>query len=347
MNTGSVLRQRAVANQAAPVDSKSNGSGTHHERRRSKDDSEFRYYYPPPQRGVSICTALLLCVFCIVGGLLTGLGFGVVGCVKVIGTYDYPLLDQGMIKLIRYLDLHFSVDVKGKPEEKIVSCTPDQPLVEKESDVFDEETFQKMKACLVNHPQIRRNHLNPSGFNGTRGFVIKFGGEKGIEKFLHETKFNCDDYNPLIPFFEKARHPKANGFVMNVLVCEKPSDREKLVVKTHVDDTLGHRRPNSDFLAHRVNVLYLNVPEDLVGGELELLGNSRDYDPDHPLQAVTPVENLMAAFRGDSFHQVRGYDTKTDSLRVSLVLENYVVSDENKKYLIDYDQSEKDSMKMM
>lgn len=344
---GSVLRQRAVSSQAALTESQADNSSSFSDRRKSRDDEEVKYHTREPRRGLSICTAIMLCLLSIFVGVLAGIGIGVVGSVKVIGTYDYPLLDQGMIQLIRYLDLHFSVDVKDKPEEQIVSCTPDQPLVEKQDDVLDIETFEKMKQCLVGHPQIRRNHLNPNGFNGTRGFVIKFGGEKGVEKFKHETKFNCDDFNPLVPFFDKARHPKANGFVMNVLVCDKPSDREKLVVKTHVDDTLGHTRPNSDFLAHRVNVLYLNVPKDLVGGELELLGSDRDYDPDKPAEAIKPVENLMAAFRGDSYHQVRGYDTQTDSLRVSLVLENYVVSKENEKYLIDYDQSEKDSMKMM
>lgn len=340
------LRHRAVASTAAPVESNgvkvlSSASEV------SKDSTEKVIYVALPGRGVSICTVLFLCVFGIFIGALVGIAVGVVGSVKVIGTYDYPLLDQGMIKLIRYLDLHFSVDVKRGREEQIVSCTPDQPLVEKQEDLLDIDTFNKVKKCLVGHPQIKKNHLNPNGFNGTRGFVIKFGGEKGVDKFMHETKFNCDEFNPLIPFFEKGRHPEANGFVMNVLVCDKPSDKDKLVVKTHVDDTLGHTRPNSDFLAHRVNVLYVSVPEDLVGGELELLGNDREYDPEHPVAAVKPIENLMAAFRGDSYHQVRGYDTETDDLRISLVLENYVVAKENEKYLLDYDQSEKDGMTMM
>lgn len=54
-------------------------------------------------------------------------------------------------------------------------------------------------------------------FNGTRGFVINFSLD-GIDTFFGEEKFACDGFNPLRPFFDAARHPETNGFVMNVLI---------------------------------------------------------------------------------------------------------------------------------
>lgn len=44
-----------------------------------------------------------------------------------------------------------------------------------------------------------------------------------------------------------------------------------------------------------------------------------------PDRTVTPEENTMIAFRGDSFHRVMGYTTRTQTKRISLVLEQYKV----------------------
>jgi hypothetical protein len=38
--------------------------------------------------------------------------------------------------------------------------------------------------------------------------------------------------------------------------------------------------------------------------------------------------------------QVRGYDTRTSTLRVSLVLEQYLLRDDDERYLVEYSQSE-------
>jgi hypothetical protein len=161
-------------------------------------------------------------------------------------------------------------------------------------------------AGLNGHPMITKNHLNPEGFSGTRGFVINFSTE-GVDDFLAEGKFSCGDFNPLVPFFNASRHPETNGFVMNVLVCDKPTDPDALSVGEHVDDTLAHKKRRTQFLAHTVSVMYVSVPEDMEGGELELLGpgeevyrDGRDEsDPAEALEVVSPVENMHAEFRGD------------------------------------------------
>lgn len=86
---------------------------------------------------------------------------------------------------------------------------------------------------------------------------------------------------------------------------------------------------------------------------MELLGNVTRYESVQewedlsPIDSITPKLNFHAEFRGDSYHRVRGYATDTSVLRISLVLEQYLLDDENEKYLVEYEQSEKNGMTMM
>lgn len=283
--------------------------------------------------------------------LVLGVAIGSVGTIQILFTWKYPVLDKHLHTLVSAMGIRVHIQIDDD-EDVISSCTADQPLVERRENVLDDETFKKVQACLIGHPMITTNHLNPEGFNGTRGFVINFS-HKGVDKFLEEDKFNCGDFHPLRPFFEAARHPETNGFVMNVLVCDKPTTIDTLSVKDHVDDTLSHTKPGTSFLAHTVSVMYVSVPPDMQGGQLELLGDMKRYmtvgegQELSPVETIVPKLNLHAEFRGDSYHRVRGYATATSTLRISLVLEQYLVSEENLQYLVDYEQSEKNGMTMM
>jgi hypothetical protein len=171
-----------------------------------------------------------------------------------------------------------------------------------------------------------------------------------VKMFRDEKGFDCNIFNPLVPFFDKIRDPEANAFVINVLVCDKPSSPNDVVFGSHVDDTLAHSAPGITFLAHAVSVLYISVPPDMSGGELELLGPapSEDVVPeDFEIQHVAPVENRMAQFRGDSYHQVRGYSTDTDIICISLVLEQYRVAPAYQNGVDQYVESVKGGMTMM
>lgn len=77
--------------------------------------------------------------------------------------------------------------------------------------------------------------------------------------------------------------------------------------------------------------MYVDVPEDMVGGALELwrYGSWKDTlrmkrtSPDY---TATPSNNTMVAFRGDSYHQVKAYHSATSkAARLSLVLEQYKI----------------------
>lgn len=201
---------------------------------------------PVQGRYVSLVAAALL----ILMALVIGVAVGTVGTLQVLCTWNYPRLDEQVHKLITMMGLKVHIQINDEDYETVSSCTPDQPLVERRENVLDDETFEKVQACLIGHPMIKKNHLNPDGFNGTRGFVINFSSE-GVDQFLNEDTFNCGDFHPLRPFFEAVRHPETNGFVMNVLVCDKPTTKDTMSVKDHVDDTLAHTKVRFLLLSQR------------------------------------------------------------------------------------------------
>lgn len=227
-----------------------------------------------------------------------------------------------------------------------VSTEKDQKMYEVTENYLPEEDFKKVANCLVGHPSIASNPLADSTFSGTTGFATRFGGPKGVERFLAETKFNCGDFNPLLPFYHAALDPKSTGFVMNVLVADKPKEGSAgIVVVKHVDNMLGIETPNTEYYPHTVNVLYLNVPDDIEGGHLDIMG--LDHMNEKPVSSVQPTRNTLCRFRGDAYHQVRGYDTNSTDKRISLVFEQYRVHPQHESELLEYETIVKNGMTMM
>lgn len=146
----------------------------------------------------------------------------------------------------------------------ITSCNAEQPLVDIKDNFLSKEVFGELVECLHSHPLVVGNELDGKNFKGTRGFVIKFS-EEGITDFRAHRYFAC-----LAPYFDAVRFPRANAFVMNLLICEfasgnDDSNKNGLAVGTHLDNTIAIRSWRH-FLAHQVNVLYAVVPKDMTGG---------------------------------------------------------------------------------
>lgn len=242
-------------------------------------------------------------------------------------------------------------------EHVYLSVSRNQTLYEEFPDFLPPDTFSRIASCLSNHSAISSNPLEDA-FSGTTGFATIFSGKSGVRRFLAEKRFNCDGdtdsdtFNPLAAFFKKALDPLATGFVMNVLVADNHNNQHspKLVVGVHVDNTLDHSIPNSEYLPNTVSVLYLNVPADMKGGHLDIFGIDADNGVYHGDMAasVFPQENKMARFRGDAYHQVRGYTTEQiTEKRISLVLEQYRVLPHHEKLLTEYTTVVKNGMTMM
>ena len=232
-------------------------------------------------------------------------------------------------------------------EGRYLTTTSDQPLVTREREFLAREDFERVRACAMRHPLLRiKGELNENSFGKTRGFVIKFN-EDGIERFRSDGAYEC-----FAPVFDRLRVPLTNAFVMNLLLCELGNydeyDANGLAVGVHLDDTVGIFSKHS-FIAHQVSVLYLSVPSDMEGGQLDLFSYGDGVTPGDgdPEEVVAPEENLMATFRGDAFHRVRSYRARSKTERVSLVLEQYFIDDRHYGKTKRFEASLKSNMTVM
>jgi len=111
--------------------------------------------------------------------------------------------------------------------------------------------------------------------------------------------------------------------------------------KLHKDATLAFRDGANAAgikyrLADSVSVLYVAVPDGMVGGELEL------KDPRASTTTssnITPKENTCCVFRGDAEHAVHNFFTSnTTQDRVSVVLEQYKVPVGETEWLLEFEK---------
>ncbi len=222
---------------------------------------------------------------------------------------------------------------------RYLTTTSDQELVVRREAHLSAEAFAALQKCALDHPKLRvEGSLNDSSFGKTRGFVVKFN-EDGIERFRKNPDYAC-----FVDVFDGLREPLTNAFVMNVLLCDLGDydayDAKEMSVDLHLDDTVGISSKHT-FVAHQVSVLYVSVPEDMEGGQLELFSYGNGVVPPNaePNDAVEPKENLMVTFRGDAFHRVRSYRTRSARERVSLVLEQYYIGDEHYAKTMAFEES--------
>lgn len=107
---------------------------------------------------------------------------------------------------------------------------------------------------------------------------------------------------------------------------------------------------DAKILPVQTNVLYVFVPEDMIGGSLEAWDYEASDDElkQGPMGTVHPVENRMAFFRGDAQHQVRSYNTSSKNiLRGSLVLEQYNIPEEYISLVMDFVWKDRNGGEMM
>ena len=181
----------------------------------------------------------------------------------------------GVAAILVFIVLRMAQRWYAASEARYLSTTDEQPLVEAREDFLDFKRYRDLKACALKHPKLRvKGGLNDAGFSKTRGFVVKFNLE-GVDKFKASPDYEC-----FASVFDELRLPDANAFVMNILLCELGDydayNAEELSVGLHLDTTVGIYSRHM-FIAHQVSVLYNSVPNDMVGGELELFPYGDGY----------------------------------------------------------------------
>lgn len=226
--------------------------------------------------------------------------------------------------------------VVQRPSETLVrSADPAAPLVTAAvGPLFNATAAAGLRACVAAIP-LGAGALGNGAFGQTRGLVAKFSG-RGAGNLRRHPKLGC-----LSPLFDAVRDPLANAFVLNVL--RAPPGTREAPVAWHIDQSVAFDvAPGYDHAAHSVSVYYVDVPQGMVGGALELVAFSegvvvRDAATGKvgglrlgragpgDRASVAPVANTLATFRGDAIHRVAPYAAPDGGDRVSVVLEQYRV----------------------
>ena len=157
------------------------------------------------------------------------------------------------------------------------------------------------------------NTLNRD-FVGTRGFSVVFR-RATIERAEREFPF-------FKPYLDRVLDPGCNSFYLNPLLLRAGSR-----VDPHIDRSLYGYCPTVD-PPFSVSVLYVEVPPAMRGGRLVLARGKKH------LGRVTPAEGTLVVFDGDLTHSVERMDT--DGQRMSLVCEQYRLSEEEMEQVPEY-----------
>lgn len=208
--------------------------------------------------------------------------------------------------------------------ENVVRSSPeDQPLIRLFPGYMPPDVFAHTREGLLKTTDKKDDSLFKANFGYTSGWMVRFNAE-GVDQFKSDPKFEFS-----VPFFEQALNPDANAFVMNLLICYEPAEGAN-AVEYHVDNSVGIKNSiavDYTVVAHQVNVLYVDIPEGLEGGALEVWPYENQTS-ELGKAIVSPAENLMAEFRGDAFHRVGPMKLKGGKPRVGLVFEQYKITPE-------------------
>jgi hypothetical protein len=147
------------------------------------------------------------------------------------------------------------------------------------------------------------SEIGPLSFSGTYDLSFIFTKD-GIDELLK-------NYGYLKPFIDEVIDTdKYNVFFLNSLII---SDGKG--ISRHIDVTIS-KYTDTMQKAEKVSIIYLKVPDDMVGGQLYIY----DHDDDTKVKKVKPKQGKLVSFYGNP-HSVG--TTFTDYERISLVLESY------------------------
>ena len=154
--------------------------------------------------------------------------------------------------------------------------------------------------AIVTSPYLAKNQLSQS-FQDSHGFSIVFT-RSGMDRV-------SEQFPAFTPYLQRVLKSACNAFYLNPLVLSAGGE-----VSPHVDSSLGGY-PHQLITPALVSVLYVQVPDDLTGGELVLTLGQR------PVAELQPETNTLLYFLGNLMHSVN--PVRTRECRISLVCEQY------------------------
>ncbi|WP_008309301.1 2OG-Fe(II) oxygenase [Leptolyngbya sp. PCC 6406] len=178
------------------------------------------------------------------------------------------------------------------------------PYYHCQPNAFDLEYLHTLRGEIQACQYFDTNNLNRD-FVGTRGFSVVFkpSGRSALDQRFPFFK----------PYLDRALQPTCNAFYLNPLMLQQGSR-----VDPHIDRSLRAYCKTIAPPLH-VSVLYVQVPRELVGGELVLRRGSQSVG------RITPKLNLLLHFQGDLTHGVNA--VTSPGTRLSLVCEQYCLEE--------------------
>ncbi len=184
-----------------------------------------------------------------------------------------------------------------------------QTFFHRRPEALPPEQVEAIRAAILDSPLLGASNLTEQ-FSGTYGFSITFRRE-----LLSEV---TSRFPAFAPFLGAALLPGCDVFLLNPLLIQNGRG-----VGAHIDRSLNFYSGTIGCPV-AVSVLYVQVPEQLAGGELRL--NHRGKQ----VAALRPTPRALVTFRGDVVHEVASVEDGAPALsaaRVSLVIEQYRVSE--------------------
>jgi predicted 2-oxoglutarate/Fe(II)-dependent dioxygenase YbiX len=170
----------------------------------------------------------------------------------------------------------------------------------KRHDIFPQEYISELAQKILSSPYLERSQLSDN-FSTTKGFSVIFKRSALDEVIRHFPFFK--------PYLQVVIKQACNAFYLNPLVLERGGS-----VEEHIDCSISSydmvlTTPNL------VSVLYVQVPEELEGGELLLKAGN------HLVGSIVPQTNTLVYFLGRLLHSVN--KVKCSQPRISLICEQY------------------------
>ncbi|MEA5480091.1 2OG-Fe(II) oxygenase [Pseudanabaena galeata UHCC 0370] len=154
-------------------------------------------------------------------------------------------------------------------------------------------------------PYLATSQLSES-FASTQGFSIIFRKE-GISQVV-------EHFPELSTYLNAALKSLCNAFYLNVLILT-----EGACVTDHIDCSICEYF--QELVSPRlVSVLYVQVPQNMKGGQLVLSLNSQE------IATIQPQENMLLHFLGHLTHRVQA--VQASQPRISIVCEQYNLKEE-------------------
>jgi 2OG-Fe(II) oxygenase superfamily len=182
-----------------------------------------------------------------------------------------------------------------------------QTYVHRKPEALPPETVESIRSAILDSPLLGETNLTGQ-FSGTYGFSVTFRRDAVSEVTARFPAF--------APFLEAALLPDCDAFLLNPLLVQNGRG-----VTAHIDRSLEFYKAGIGCPV-AVSVLYVQVPEQLKGGQLRL------YHRGKRVAALEPMPRALVTFRGDMTHEVASVEAGAPGLsaaRVSLVVEQYRV----------------------